>query len=85
MKISCKHEQLRQILISHAAEVDFKDFLSLYKKHLLTSVTFLVNDTSFACFDSLYFQKNLIDKSFFITNVKVVLAVDESIRNEKVQ
>ena len=45
MKIPYKRE-LQQIAINHSSDVDFKDFLKIYKKCTTESYSFLVNDTT---------------------------------------
>ena len=38
--------ELRQISIKHSSDIDFKDFLKLYKKCTVKIYSFLVNDTT---------------------------------------
>ena len=56
MKISNKIE-LQQIAMSH--DIDFKDFIKIYKKCTNKPYSFLVDDTTLALDDSLRFRKNL--------------------------
>ena len=46
MKIPNKRE-LRQIAPSHLSDIDFKDFMKLYKDCTKEPYSFLVNDTTF--------------------------------------
>ena len=58
MKIPNKRE-LQQIAISHSSDIDFKDFINIYKKCTDKPYSFLVNDTTLASDDPLRFRKNL--------------------------
>ena len=58
MKIPNKRE-LQQIAISHSSDIDFKDFIKIYKKCTDKPYSFLVNDTTLASDDPLRFIKNL--------------------------
>ena len=58
MKIPNKKE-LQQIAVSHLSDIDFKDFIKIYKKCTNTPFSFLVNDTTLASDNPLRFRKNL--------------------------
>ena len=58
MKIPNKRE-LQQIAINHSSDIDFKDFIKIYKKCINTPYSFLVNDTMLASDDPLRFRKIL--------------------------
>ena len=45
MKISKKRE-LQQTALNHSSDIDFKDFMKIYKKCISESYYFLVNDTT---------------------------------------
>ena len=45
MKIPNKRE-LQQIAFNHSSDIDFKDFMKIYKKCTAEPYSFLVNDTS---------------------------------------
>ena len=59
MKIPNKTE-LQQIALNHSSDIDFKDFMNIYKKCTKEPYSFLVNDTTFLSDDSLRFRKNLL-------------------------
>ena len=59
MKIPNKRE-LNQIAINHSSDVDFKDFMKIYKKCTAEPYSFLVKDTTLPLFDPLRFRKNLL-------------------------
>ena len=45
MKIPNKRE-LQQITLNHSSDIDFKDFLKIYRKCAVEPYLFLVNDTT---------------------------------------
>ena len=59
MKISNKRE-LQQIGLNHSSDIDFKDFLKIYKKYTKEPYSFLVNDTTLPSDDTLRFRKNIL-------------------------
>ena len=59
MKISNKRE-LQQIASNHSSDIDFKDFMKLYKKYTEEPFSFLVNDTTLSSDKTLRFRKNLL-------------------------
>ena len=59
MKISNKRE-LQQIALNHSSDIDFKDFMKIYKKYTKEPYSFLVNDTTLPSDDPLRFRKNLL-------------------------
>ena len=56
-KIRNKRE-LQQIALNHSSDIDFKDFMKIYKKYTKRPCSFLVNDTTLPSDDSLRFRKN---------------------------
>ena len=58
MKIPNKRE-LQQIALNHSSDIDFKDFIKIYKKCTAESYSFLVNDTTLPSDNPLRFRKNL--------------------------
>ena len=59
MKIPNKRE-LQQVASNHFADVDLKDFMSLYKDYTKEPFSFLVNDATFSSDNPLRFRKNLL-------------------------
>ena len=59
MKIPNKRE-LQQIALNHSSDIDFTDFMNIYKKCTKEPYSFLVNDTTLSSDDSLRFRKNLL-------------------------
>ena len=59
MKILNKRE-LQQIALNHSSDIDFKDFINIYKKCTAEPYSFLVNDTTLPSNDPLRFRKNLL-------------------------
>ena len=58
MKISNKRE-LQQIASNNSSDVDFQDFMNLYKKCNAKPYSFLVIDTTLASDNSSCFRKNI--------------------------
>ena len=50
----------RQIAFNHSSEIDFKDFINLYKKCSAKPYTFLVIDTTLASDNPLRIRKKLL-------------------------
>ena len=59
LKIPNKRE-LQQIALNHSSDIDFKDFMNIYKKCTTEPYSFLVNDTTLPSDDPLRFRKNLL-------------------------
>ena len=58
MKIPNKRE-LQQIALNHSSDIDFKNFIKIYKKCTNEPYSFSVNDASLASDNPLRFRKNL--------------------------
>ena len=59
MKIPNKKE-LQQKVSNHSSDIEFKDFVKLYKDYTKEPFSFLVSDTILSSDDPLSFRKNLI-------------------------
>ena len=59
MKIPRKRE-LQQIALNNSSDIDYIDFIKVYKKCTAEPYTFLVNDTTLPSDESLRFRKNLL-------------------------
>ena len=59
MKIPNKRE-LQQIVSNHISDINFKDFIKIYKKCTAAPYLFLVNDTTLPSDNPLRFRKNLL-------------------------
>ena len=59
MKIPNKRE-LQQIALNHSSDIDFKDFIRIYKKCSAEPYSSLVNDTSLPLGNPLKFRKKLL-------------------------
>ena len=58
MKIQNKRE-IQQTVLNHRSDIDFKDFVKIYKKCTDDPYSFLVNDTTLLSDNPLRFRKNL--------------------------
>ena len=61
IKIPNKRE-LQQIAFNHSSDIDFQDFMNLYKKCTAKPYSFLVIDTTLASDNPLPFRKNLAER-----------------------
>ena len=61
MKIPNKKELL-QIAFNHSSDIDFQDFMNLYKKCTANPYSLLVIDTTLASDNPLCFRKNLSER-----------------------
>ena len=60
MKVPNKRE-LQQIAFNHSSDIDFQDFMNLYKKCTAKPYSFLVIDTTLVSDNPLRFRKNLFE------------------------
>ena len=60
MKIPNKTE-LQQIAFNHSSDIDFQDFMNLYKKYTAKQYSFLVIDTTIASDYPSCFRKNILE------------------------
>ena len=73
MKIPDKQE-LQQIAFNHSSDIDFRDFLNIYKKGPAKPCLFLVIDNTLASDNPLRFRKNLLE-----IIKKLIMAFDDKI------
>ena len=59
MKIP-NRRKLQQTAFNHSSDIDFKDFIKIYKKCIAEPCAFLVNDAILPSDDPLRFRKNLL-------------------------
>ena len=75
MKIPNKRE-LQQISLNHSSDIDFKDFMKIYKKCATEPYSFLVHDTTL--------PSDVQKESFEMTYNKI-MTIEDQIRDEKLQ
>ena len=61
MKIPNKRE-LQQTVFNHSSDIDFKDFMNIYKKCPKKPYYFLVIDATLASDNPLHFRKSLVER-----------------------
>ena len=61
MKTANKRE-LQQTGFHHSSDIDFQDFMNLYKKCTKKPYSFLIIDNSLASDNSSRFRKNLLER-----------------------
>ena len=59
MKIPNKRE-IQQIASNHSSDINFKDFMKIYKDYTKEQYLFLVNETTLLSDNPLRFRKNLL-------------------------
>ena len=59
MNISSKRE-LQQIALNHSPDIDYKDFMKIYRKRTAEPYSFLVNDTTLMSDNPSKFRKDLL-------------------------
>ena len=60
MNINNKRE-LQNIAINHSADIDYEDFIKIYRECTNESFNFMTSDTTLPTSNSLRFRKNLFD------------------------
>ena len=59
IKIPSKRE-IQQIALNHSSDIDFKDFIKIYKTCTAEPYSFSVNDTTLLSDGPLRFRKNIL-------------------------
>ena len=57
-------KELQEIALNRSSDIDFKDFLKIYKKCTAERYSFLVNDTTLPSDNPLRFRKNFLEINF---------------------
>ena len=60
MKINNRKE-LQNIAVNHSADIDYKDFMKIYREYTKEPFNFLTIDTTLPASDPLRFRKKLFD------------------------
>ena len=79
MKFSNKRE-LQKITLNHLSDIDFKDFMNLFKKCTAKLLPFLVIDATITSDNPSRFRKNLLERM-----KKLIMTTDDKIRNDKLK
>ena len=59
MRINNRKE-LQNIAINHSADIDYNDFMRIYKECKREAYSFLTTDTTLSTVDRLRFRKNIL-------------------------
>ena len=79
MEIPNKRE-LHQIAVNHLSDIDFKDFMNIYKKCITEPYSFSVNDIQ------LYHQISfMVQKESFEIICNKIMTIEDQMRDEKLQ
>ena len=86
LKIPNKGE-LEQIAFNHSSDIDFHDFMNLYKKCIAKPYSFLLNDTTLASDNPSRFRKNnLLERvKKIIDHGKKKMTINGKTRDQKLQ
>ena len=76
--------ELQQIAVNHSSDIDFQDFIKIYKKCTAKPYSFLVIDTTLPSDNPLRSRKDLLEQIFKITYNKIMF-IEDQIRDEKLQ
>ena len=79
MKIHNKRE-LQQVAINHSADIDYNDFMKIYKKYTSETYSFLTIDTTLPAKNSLRFRRK-----YFRFFIKMTLTDDVKILDGKIK
>ena len=79
MKIPNKQE-FQQIAFNHSSDIDFRDFIYLYKKCTAKPYSCLVIDATLSSDNPSHFRKNLLRRT-----KNLIMTIDDKIRDEKLQ
>ena len=72
MKINDRKE-LQNIAINHSADIDYKDFIKIYRECTKEPYSFLTIDTTLTASDPLRFRKNMILLKMTLTDELKIL------------
>ena len=53
--------ELQQIAINYSLNINFEDFIKIYKKCTAEEYSFLINDTTLPSDNALRFRKNILE------------------------
>ena len=81
MKINNKRE-LQNIAINHSADIDYQDFIKIYRKRTKEPYNFLTIDTKLPASDSLRFRNNLFDSYKNDNNYQIKILNIRFMQNE---
>ena len=79
MKFSNKRE-LQKITLNHLSDIDFKDFMNLFKKCTAKLLPLLVIDATITSDNPSRFRKNLSERM-----KKLIMTTDDKIRDDKLK
>ena len=62
--------ELQQIASNHLSDIDFEDFMKIYKDYAKDPCSFLVNDITLSSNNPLIFKKNFLYNNYYWENQK---------------
>ena len=58
------NRELQQIALNHSSDIDFKEFIKIYKKCTAEPYSYLVNDATLPSDNPARFRKNFLETNF---------------------
>ena len=80
IRINSMQWRLQQTAFNHSSDINFKDFINLYKMCNAKPYSFLIIDATLASDNPLRFRLNLSERIW-----KLIMTTDDKIRHEKSQ
>ena len=77
---SSKQKRTSTNCINYSSDIDFQDFMNLYKKCTAKPYSFLVVDTTLASHNPLRFREKLVERI-----LELIMAIDDKTSDEKLQ
>ena len=84
MKINNKKE-LQNIAINHSADIDYKDFIKIYRECTKEPYNFLTIDTTLPSSNPLRFRKNFFDTLWNMAVTDQIKTLNRKIKENEVQ
>ena len=83
MKINNRRE-LQNTAINHFADIDYKDFMKIYRECTKEAYSFFTIDTTLPANDPLKFRKNMF-QSWYVTSADQIKILDRKIAQSEAQ
>ena len=84
MEIHNKRE-LRNIVAYHSADIDYKDFMNIYRKCINRPYSFLITDTMFPANNPLKFRKKIFQIHYKMTLTDELQILDDKMKANQAQ
>ena len=82
---SNSRKELQNIAINHSVDIDYKDFMKIYREYIKEPYTFLIIDTTLPSSNPLRFRENLFDTLQKMTVTDQIKVLDRKIKQDESQ